>query len=353
MADAGAGDLDDRRRTRERLGREKPKVLQKLLALDERAARGDAPPPVIEVAYRYACNLTCEHCFASNFEKKERSLSLEDMRDLARQATEMGVHQFILQGGEPIMWPDLDEVVAAIDPSEFYLGLVTNSTLLDAGRVDHLRAIGVDKIVMSLDSFDKREFEENRKRAGLFQHVLEMLDRASDAGLRVVINTVATKQNVRDAQLLRLVDYAKERGFIVYVNFATAIGSWEGRYDLLLEPEDADYIFALNKEHEIIKRDIYPYRGRKVPCPALRSVVYVTEYGDVLPCPFLHISMGSLFEEPLADILERGLKLDTFRDPKPMCLAAEDRDFIKTRLSRTYGKPAPVDAREIFLDETD
>ncbi|PKN18016.1 MAG: hypothetical protein CVU71_10860 [Deltaproteobacteria bacterium HGW-Deltaproteobacteria-6] len=344
-------DLLDREQTRERLKKEKPAVYAKFLELDRKAAQGQSPPPVIEIAYRYDCNLNCDHCFASCFQKKSRRLSLDDLRQLSLQAEKMGVYQFILQGGEPLFWKDFDDVVNALNPRNFYMGLVTNATLLNRERLDHLRALGIDKIVMSLDSFNQEQYETNRRKDGIFQHTLEMLRQARDAGLRVVINTVATTQNVRAPELLNLIQFAKENGFIIYVNFATPIGSWKGRYDLLLTPEDANYIYQLNCEHEIIKRDIFPYKGVKVPCPALRSVVYITEYGDVLPCPFLHIAIGNILQEPLPDILRRGMTISWFKHPPSVCLASEDMDFIKNKIAGMYGKPSPVDMYEVFAPD--
>ena len=351
MTEKKEADLTDRAQTRERLRREKPAVYAKFLQLDEKLKKGEAPPPVIELAYRYDCNLSCKHCFASRFEKKDRKLSIQEVKALSRQATELGAYQFILQGGEPLYWKEFDEVVAAIDPKQFYLGLVTNATLLNKEKVAHLRRIGIDKIVISLDSFDMEQYEDNRSAPGLFKHTIDRILQAKAAGLRVVINTLATKQNVRGTQLLKLIEFAKQNDLIVYANFAAPIGSWEGRYDLLLDRDDADYVYGLNARHEVIKRDIYPFRGQKIGCPAFRSVVYITQYGDVLPCPFIHISVGNLFENSLAQILKKGMRLKIFKNPPQVCLACEHTDFIKNKIAKTYGKPSPANVDEIFSRE--
>jgi len=344
-------DLEDRRQTRERLKKEKPIVYAKLLKLDQKLKQGEKAPPVIEIAYRYDCNFACQHCFASRFVKKKRSLSLQDLRNLSRKANDLGIYQFILQGGEPLFWPDFDEVVKALNPKDFYLGLVTNASLLNKKKAVHLREIGIDKIVISLDSYDKTQYEENRNRPGSFSHTIDMLFAAKEAGLRVVINTVVTKQNVRSPQLIELIKFAKKHDFIVYVNFATALGNWEGRYDLLLDKKDADYIYDLNYKHEVIKRDIFPYKGINVGCPALRSIVYITQYGDVLPCPFIHIAVGNIFKESLPSIIQRGIRLKWFKNRSKTCLASENRDFIKNKLAKTYGKPSPVGLDQIFTKE--
>jgi MoaA/NifB/PqqE/SkfB family radical SAM enzyme len=351
MSENKNADIQDRAQTRDRLKREKPAVYEKFLKLDERMIKGEPPPPVIEIAYRYDCNLKCKHCFATRFTKKEKKLSIQDLRNLSRQANELGIYQFILQGGEPLFWPDLDDVVNAINPKEFYMGLVTNASLLNKKKVAHLRNMGIDKIVISLDSYDVAEYEDNRNRSGLFNHTIDMLFEAKAAGLRVVINTVATKQNIREPQLLKLVEFAKKNGFIIYVNFATPIGSWEGRFDLLLDQDDADYIYELNRQHEVIKRDIFPYKGVKVGCPAFRSIVYITQYGDVLPCPFIHIAVGNIMTEPLSQIIERGMKVKWFKDRPSVCLASEDRNFIKNKIAKTYGMHSPVSMYEVFTED--
>jgi len=347
-------DLQDRQQTRERLRREKPVVYDKLLKLDERLQKGEAVAPVIEVAYSYDCNLSCQHCFAARFERRERSLTVDDMRDLAAQAAAMDVYQFILQGGEPLFWPDFDEVVAALRPKEFYLGLVTNATLLDQGKIQHLRASGIDKLVISLDAYDAEQYEKTRNRKGIFEHTVHMLLKAREAGLRVIINALVTKQNVRSQALLDLIAFVKQQDLILYINFAAPIGKWEGRYDLLLDEADADYIYDLNRRHQVIRRDIYPYRGKKVACPALQKVVYITQYGDVLPCPFIHISVGNIFEKPLARIIGEGRRVKWFQGTSAVCLACEDLNFIKKKIARIYGRPSPLDMQEIFThDEFD
>jgi MoaA/NifB/PqqE/SkfB family radical SAM enzyme len=324
-------DTLDREQTRQHLKEEKPIVYAKFLDLDRKISDGHSPPPVIEVAYRYSCNLHCNHVLRAVSRKKNKRLSLMDLKRLSAYSNTLGVYQFILQGGEPLFWPEFEDVVLALNPKEFYIGLVTNATLLNRQKLSRLRNIGIDKIVLSLDSFDQTEYESNRRKNGIYHHTLDMILQAKNEGLRVIINTVATAQNVRSPHLLHLIHFAKENGVIVYVNFATAIGNWEGRYDLLLSPSDADYIYELNREYEIIKRDIYPFKGVKVPCPALRSVVYITEYGDVLPCPFLHIAIGNILEEPLDDILLRGMTIKWFKNPSSVCLASEDLNFIQNK----------------------
>jgi MoaA/NifB/PqqE/SkfB family radical SAM enzyme len=83
----------------------------------------------------------------------------------------------------------------------------------------------------------------------------------------------------------------------------------------------------------------------------VNSNLHLTQYGDILPCGFIHIALGSIFEEPLGDILQRGLSIKHFKEFNPLCLSGEDRHFIDTYMSKFYGKPLPVHWSEVFGEE--
>jgi len=71
-----------------------------------------------------------------------------------------------------------------------------------------------------------------------------------------------------------------------------------------------------------------------------------------LPCPYIHTTIGNVFDEPLKDIIQRGLDIKWFGEHVDTCLIAEDRDFIKKYVAgRIYDKPLPVPCSEVFTDE--
>jgi MoaA/NifB/PqqE/SkfB family radical SAM enzyme len=81
-------------------------------------------------------------------------------------------------------------------------------------------------------------------------------------------------------------------------------------------------------------------------------MISVTKYGDVMPCPYIHTTLGNFFDEPLKNIVERGMNIKYFGKYVDTCLIAEDRDFInKHVVKRIYGKPLPVPYKEVFSDE--
>jgi MoaA/NifB/PqqE/SkfB family radical SAM enzyme len=88
-------------------------------------------------------------------------------------------------------------------------------------------------------------------------------------------------------------------------------------------------------------------------CGALKGCFHISQYGDVFPCVFMHMTIGNIFEDPLKTIVDRGMKIKYFRNRHPICLAGEDRFYINKYMTRFYGKPLPVDYRQIFTEKDD
>ena len=86
-------------------------------------------------------------------------------------------------------------------------------------------------------------------------------------------------------------------------------------------------------------------------CIAVKRMISLTQYGDVMPCPYMQTSIGNFFEEPLKDIIERGMNIKWFGKHIDTCLIAESRYFIDNYLVPTYGKKLPVKWDEIYGPE--
>ena len=137
----------------------------------------------------------------------------------------------------------------------------------------------------------------------------------------------------------------------MFVTYAKPVGAWEGNFDVLVDKDDMNYMRELEKKHNVFTH-LTPAYGLDMGCIAVKGMISVTQYGDVLPCPYIHTSIGNVFEEPLKDIIQRGLDIKYFGEHVDTCLIAEDRDFIdKYIVNRIYNKPLPVPCSEVFTDE--
>ena len=121
---------------REGLASRKPKIAKKLSNIAAMEERGEISP-IIRIEKSYLCNFQCTHCSAEYYMdrhlekvlgvKEDRKLmNLDDIRDISRQADELGLARFVITGGEPLVMRDFDAVVEAIDPDKHYVITDTN-----------------------------------------------------------------------------------------------------------------------------------------------------------------------------------------------------------------------------------
>lgn len=298
----------------------------------------------VDFAPLYACNLKCEHCFASNLaDSKRKVMEAEDFMKVAIDARKMGAVHFAFQGGEPTLLPNLEELVKAVDPTQAIVSITTNATILDDERIKQLKKIGVDVLTVSLDSSIASEHDTFRGMKGAYEKALKTIDEALACGLSVCINTMVSHQNINEPGFRGLIDYTKKRGIKINVLLPSPVGKWVGNYDAMLTEEDHKILADIMSKNPHIRRDL-DANYKKYGCGAVKESVYISAYGDVLPCPYIHASLGNIFDESFEDIVGRGRKLKVFKEYDKICLAEEDMDFIRNHLEpiENYGsKPAP------------
>ncbi|MBU2703217.1 MoaA/NifB/PqqE/SkfB family radical SAM enzyme [Sporomusaceae bacterium BoRhaA] len=335
---------------REKLRIEKPLVYEKVLKINDKYLNGESVA-MLDISYDYICNFKCEHCCNNSFQVKDRSLTIDDLRNISEQADQLGLFQFTLTGGEPLLFKDLDNIIQALNPEKFHISVNTNGYLLTYNMAKHLKEIGVDKVKISIDSFRKDKHNQIRHNSQAYTHAFEALFNAQKAGLHVVAQHVATRQNTQTQDTVELAKFAQKNDFALDVLIAKALGQWEGNHDVLINEEDAAFLRELHKEYPVVWRDVFPAYGLEKGCISVNSILGITKYGDVLPCPFIHIGIGNIFEESLKDIIDRGLRIKHFKEFRTKCLSGEDRCFIDTYMTKFYGKPLPIHWSEAFSDE--
>ncbi len=334
------------------LKKEKPYVYEKIMKYDEKVKKGESIA-ILQFQYDYRCNFKCEHCCITKLRGKnpDRFFTIKDVAELSRQADEMGLAHIVITGGEPLVFPDLDEVVKALDPQKFYITSDTNGWYLDEEKAKHLKAIGIDKIQLSLDSLSAKGHDEFRRKEGSHARAVKAIDAAKKAGLSLIIATVVTKQRIRSDEFEEFLKFAKGKDVPVFVTYAKPVGDWTGNTDIMVTKEDMAHMRELEKKYKVFTH-LTPSYGLDLGCIAVKRMVSITKYGDVMPCPYIHVSLGNVFEEPLKDIIARGMNIKYFGKHIDTCLIAEDRQFIsEVEEKKIYGKQLPVAVAEVFTKE--
>lgn len=171
----------------------------------------------LRVSVTDRCDLRCVYCMAEHmsFLPKKELLTLEELDRLCSIFISLGVRKLRITGGEPLV---RREVMTFFESISRHLGtgaleeltLTTNGTQLRK-HAARLAEIGVKRINVSLDTLEPAKFAEVT-RWGRLDQVLDGLDAAAEAGLRIKINCVALK-GFNDGEVHRLVEWCGARGY--------------------------------------------------------------------------------------------------------------------------------------------
>ncbi|MBN1818516.1 MAG: radical SAM protein [Sedimentisphaerales bacterium] len=296
------------------------------------------------------CNCNCRHCFAKSFGNDpfhRNKLTTGEMKAALREMVQNGVFHFALQGGEPFLHPDLDELIQACNPPLSYITLVSNGAMVTEEMLRRVHALGVDKIAVSIDSYFDAEHDAFRGLKGCRERAIKTLQAARSIGLDIAIAVTVRNDTLHTDSVQKLLEYAVANQITVDINIPHPVGNWDGRMDLILTDENFKYINNLHKKNPRVRRDLYPHIGRS-GCPAGKELLYMNVYGDIFPCVFMHISIGNILKHSLKDIRRNALSVREFAEYMPKCIAGEDREFIRKYVSQGFGVPKPADGFKIF-----
>jgi len=164
------------------------------------------------------CNFRCTYCMPlDEYEwlPKEDILTFEEITRLARLFISLGVEKIRLTGGEPLARRDLEKLIASLSSLDGLkdLCLTTNGSFL-AEKAAALKAAGLRRINVSIDSLDPEKFRRITKRGDLAK-VLEGLFAAQRQGLHPIKINAVIERGVNDDEILPLVAFAREHGFVL------------------------------------------------------------------------------------------------------------------------------------------
>ena len=247
----------------------------------------DRPLRDLRISVIDRCNFRCQYCmpaeiFHENFQflPKNELLSYEEIIRVSKIFASLGVKKLRVTGGEPLLRRDLPSLISElvqIDGIED-IGLTTNGVFLKK-HAAALKAAGLIRVNISLDSLDDELFKEMNGRGIGIKPVIEGIHAAKEAGLGVKVNMVV-KKGTNESQILPMARFCKEEGiqlrYIEYMDVGHTNG-WKlenvvTKKELLkmlqsefeLEPVDEDYF------GEVAKR--YRYKGTDTEVGFITSV---------------------------------------------------------------------------------
>jgi len=164
------------------------------------------------------CNFRCVYCmpkevFGRDFQflSREELLSFEEVERLTRAFHRHGVRKVRLTGGEPLVRREVEKLVALLARlPDLDLTMTTNGLLLPQ-KAAALKAAGLQRITVSLDSLDEAVFQAMNDVGASVAAVLRGIEAAEQAGMHPIKINMVVKRGVNESSVLPMVRYFARR----------------------------------------------------------------------------------------------------------------------------------------------
>ncbi|MFF2480630.1 GTP 3',8-cyclase MoaA [Paenibacillus sp. NPDC058071] len=183
------------------------------------------------------CNLRCLYCMPEEgmeFADADTLLSYDHIVSVVEAAAEMGVTKLRITGGEPLVRPGLDGFIRRLKaiPGIKDIALTTNGILL-AKQAEALKAAGLDRVNVSLDTLDPARFHLIARR-GELKRVMEGIEAAARCGLSPIKLNCVLLKGINEDEIAKFLKLAYEQPlhvrFIEYMPIGHADDNWRNHY---------------------------------------------------------------------------------------------------------------------------
>jgi len=130
------------------------------------------------------CNLACAYC--NEFDDHSKPVPIQTLFERVDRLSSLGTNVITLSGGEPLLHPELDELIARIRRNGLMAGMITNGYLLTADRIQRLNRAGLEHLQISIDNVMPDEV--SKKSLKVLDKKLQLLSEHAD--FHVNINSV-------------------------------------------------------------------------------------------------------------------------------------------------------------------
>jgi len=248
------------------------------------------------------CNLKCDGCYASSYQKKD-DLPFEIMDRIVAEGKEIGVAFFTILGGEPFLRDDLFSLFEK--HSDVYFQVFTNSTLLSEDVVRQLAELGNVITQLSIEGFKERN--DKRRGNGHFEKVMTTMDTLSEHGVPFGYSICVTRANVEEVMSDKFLELMIQRGAFVGWYFLYMPVCGDRNIDPMPLPEQRrlmkerrDYIRA---NYPILIIDFWNDAPYVDGCISAKYYCHINNFGDVEPCIFAHFSQVNIKDSSLKEAL--------------------------------------------------
>lgn len=324
-----------------------------------------------------ACNLRCKHCYANAGKATGMEMSTVEVKQAIDKLDRASVPIIAFSGGEPLVRPDIFELIDYASDKGIYVAVATNGTLLTSDVTRKLKESGIGFVQISLDGASPVTHDLFRGIPGVFSRTIKGIQNCVHEGLFVNIATTATKYNYREIpQIIDLCEDLKVNWFMIYNFIPTGRGKFimdndltpqerelllQGLWQRLKQGSSVNVLstapqfarIALQAETNATEKIIPTHfsnpklSGQLLNlaefiggCGCGRFYCAIRANGDIEPCVFFPLKIGNIKDDDFDDLWTQNLTLRELRNKDKLegnCGTCQYRYYCGGCRARAYG----------------
>jgi radical SAM protein with 4Fe4S-binding SPASM domain len=279
------------------------------------------------------CNIRCRHCFTDAKNNPNiKELNTDDIKKIINDLVKLNINRLALGGGEPLVRPDIYELIHYGSERGLRIHISSNGLLLTENNIKKLKKCGLNSIQISIDSSIAAQHDYLRNCPGLFDKCLETIKNIKKHRINLLVSTTITKLNINELDdIAKMVKSSGVRlhRFIRFVpvgrgndskNMLYVEGEMLSKKVSHLRKKYAKYFFGNPKNYFGIPITTYEdkkYKNNPIGCEAGKLSVDILPNGNVVPCNYLGIDeqwiCGNIVDNTLEHIINNSSVLKKFK----------------------------------------
>lgn len=314
-----------------------------------------------------SCNLACKHCRAeAHPEPYENELSTKEAKTLIDTFPDLGNPIIIFTGGDPMIRPDVYELIEYATSKGLRCVMSPNGTLINPESAEKIKNSGVQRCSISIDGADALSHDTFRGVPGAFEASMRGIDLLKAQGVEFQINTTVTKSNLHSFkqifELCESIDAAAWHIFLLvpmgrassikeevitaqeYEEVLHWLYDFRKSTKMHLKATCAPHYYRIMRQRakeEGISVDMETFGMDSMTrgCLAGTGFCFISHVGQLQPCGYLTLDCGNVRDTPLPELWKNTQWFTKFRDQseyKEKCGVCEYHNVCGGCRARAY-----------------
>jgi MoaA/NifB/PqqE/SkfB family radical SAM enzyme len=273
--------------------------------IDEHLLARTPGPSHAQISLTGACPQSCQYCY--NKDRSGAPLTTNEIKQSIAALKRLGVFWLGFTGGEPLLQPDIVEIVRSTG-DDCALKLFTTGMGLTQELANRLKEAGLLYVSISLDHQDQATHDQIRGCTGSYQAALLAIEMCQTAGFHVSVSSVIPRAMLQgpqiDDSLKFLIGLGVHEAWLSETK-PTQTAFWDEA--LVITEADRLHLVEIqdryNQMGKITVNYLGHFEGKECfGCNAGHKMVYIDAFGEVSPCVFTPMSFGNIRDNSLGSI---------------------------------------------------